>query len=161
MVEIGPGRGALTTHLVSSTPQLHLVEIDRDLAAALKEKHGASAQVHAADVLRFDFKQVLGANTQPLVLIGNLPYNISTPLLITILGQLQFVGRMVFMLQREVAVRLAAAPGTRSYGRLSVMVNRHCAIERCCSSGFCALTPGVFNRGACGAAAATPWGPGQ
>ena len=130
MVEIGPGRGALTTHLVSSTPQLHLVEIDRDLAAALKEKHGASAQVHAADVLRFDFKQVLGANTQPLVLIGNLPYNISTPLLITILGQLQFVGRMVFMLQREVAVRLAAAPGTRSYGRLSVMVNRHCAIER-------------------------------
>ena len=130
VVEIGPGRGALTTHLVSSTPQLHLVEIDRDLAAALKEKHGASAQVHAADVLRFDFKQVLGANTQPLVLIGNLPYNISTPLLITILGQLQFVGRMVFMLQREVAVRLAAAPGTRSYGRLSVMVNRHCAIER-------------------------------
>ena len=59
MVEIGPGRGALTTHLVSSTPHLHLVEIDRDLAASLKEKHGASAQVHAADVLRFDFKQVL------------------------------------------------------------------------------------------------------
>ena len=130
MVEIGPGRGALTTHLVSSTPHLHLVEIDRDLAVALKEKHGSSAQVHAADVLRFDFKQVFGADVQPLVLIGNLPYNISTPLLITLLGQLQVVGRMVFMLQREVAVRLAAGPGTRSYGRLSVMVNRHCAIER-------------------------------
>jgi len=106
------------------------VEIDRDLAAVLKEKHGPRAQVYAADVLRFDFKQVLGADAQPLVLIGNLPYNISTPLLIAILGQLQVVDRMVFMLQREVAVRLAAGPGTRSYGRLSVMVNRHCAIER-------------------------------
>ena len=132
LVEIGPGRGALTTPLLAHCRALHLVELDRDLARILKESYDDEGRVtvHQQDVLTFNFRALVPPLGGHLVLVGNLPYNISTPLLITILGQLQFVGRMVFMLQREVAVRLAAAPGTRSYGRLSVMVNRHCAIER-------------------------------
>ncbi len=130
VVEIGPGRGALTGHLVACTRDLHLVEIDRELVARLEARFGTSVQVYPEDVLRFDFNQVVSAEPQALTLIGNLPYNISTPLIIVLLGQLDIIGQMVFMLQREVAVRLAASPATRDYGRLSVMVQRHCAIER-------------------------------
>ncbi len=123
--EIGPGRGALTVPLLQRCQQLTAIELDRDLAAGLPAqtaKYGALNLI-AADVLEFDFEQLPG--DQPWRLVGNLPYNISTPLLFHLQAQLGRFEDMHFMLQKEVARRIVAAPGSASYGRLSVMLQLH------------------------------------
>jgi 16S rRNA (adenine1518-N6/adenine1519-N6)-dimethyltransferase len=123
MLEIGPGLGALTTPLLERLPALHVVEIDRDLAARLRETFHdrPGLVVHAADALRFDFASLAPAGT-PLRVVGNLPYNISTPLLFHLLEYGSAIRDMHFMLQKEVVDRVVAGPGSEAYGRLSVAV---------------------------------------
>ena len=125
LVEIGPGQGALTYPLLERAGQLAAIELDRDLLPLLRA--GASQrgtlELYNADVLEFDFAS-LGA--APLRIVGNLPYNISTPLLFHLLESLPLIGDMHFMLQKEVARRLVAAPGSGEYGRLSVMLQQRC-----------------------------------
>ena len=123
IVEIGPGRGALTGSLARTGAELHLVEIDRDLAAELAERYEntPNVQVHQADALRFNFA-TLGNG---LRVVGNLPYNISTPLLFHLLDQIEAIRDMYFMLQKEVVDRIAASPGNKQYGRLTVMLGCH------------------------------------
>jgi len=119
LVEIGPGLGALTEPLLQRLPGLDAVEIDRDLAAALAARFGPERlRMHLADALRFDFC-ALGA---PLRLVGNLPYNISTPLLFHLAACTTCLQDCHFMLQREVVRRIAAGPGSKEYGRLTVML---------------------------------------
>lgn len=122
MVEIGPGRGALTGLLLERIDTLDAIEIDRDLVAALTERHGHDGRLHlhSGDVLEFDFCTL--AAGRHLRLVGNLPYNISTPLLFHLYAQAHCIETMVFMMQKEVAARLAAAPNAKDYGRLSVMI---------------------------------------
>ncbi|MGD9764089.1 MAG: 16S rRNA (adenine(1518)-N(6)/adenine(1519)-N(6))-dimethyltransferase RsmA [Candidatus Binatia bacterium] len=123
VLEIGPGRGALTRLLAARSRRLLLVEVDRDLAAALRAEFAAApgVEVHEADVLRLELASWLGA-AAPLVAVANLPYNISTPVLMQLLGAPALFSRLVLMLQREVAERLCAAPGSKAYGALSVVV---------------------------------------
>lgn len=119
LVEIGPGLGAMTEPLVERSGHLHVVEIDRDLIAHLRERFSADQlSIHEGDALKFDFA-TLGA---PLRVVGNLPYNISTPLLFHLAGFADQVKDMTFMLQKEVVMRMVAAPDTADYGRLSVML---------------------------------------
>ena len=127
LVEIGPGRGVLTAAVLSRCGELSAVEIDRDLAALLRETPalGPGLTLINADALSYDFRQ-LGQN---LRIFGNLPYNISTPLLFHLLDQRDSVQEMLFMLQREVVERLTAPPGIKAYGRLSVMVQACCQTE--------------------------------
>jgi len=128
VVEIGPGKGVLTRALIGRAGHVHAVELDRDLIAYLREHFSASeATVHEADALRFDFCQ-LARNDEKLRLVGNLPYNISTPLLFHLIKQLGCIADMHFMLQKEVVNRLGASPGGKDYGRLSVMVQWHCEV---------------------------------
>ncbi len=138
VVEIGPGDGALTWPLLTAAGRLDVVEVDRDLAANLRAADRASGlTVHEGDALAFDFTTLAGAG--PLRLVGNLPYNISTPLLFHLLDQRAAITDMHFMLQREVVDRLAAAPGSKSYGRLSVMVQAHCTVQP-----LFRIAPGAF-----------------
>ena len=130
IVEIGPGLGALTRPLLERLPRLHVVELDRDLAARLRAEHSPERlSVHEADALKFDFCS-LAASGKTLRLIGNLPYNISTPLLFHLLDQRRCVHDMLFMLQKEVVERMAAVPGGRDYGRLSVMIQSRMQVEK-------------------------------
>ena len=130
LVEIGPGLGALTRHLIDKDCQLDVVEIDRDLAEKLQYQYADSPKfkLHLIDALKADFG-ALASNEQPLRVIGNLPYNISTPLLFHLLSYKSSVQDMHFMLQKEVVDRMASAEGKKSYGRLSVMVQYHCHVE--------------------------------
>jgi len=130
LVEIGPGRGALTHALLRVCGRLDVVEIDRDLIASLRalSLSHPQFQVHQADALTFDFASLSG-DSVPLRLVGNLPYNISTPLIFHLLSAADKVQDMHFMLQKEVADRLCASPGTKDYGRLSVMVQYQCQTE--------------------------------
>lgn len=123
LVEIGPGLGALTGPLLAATGKLQVVEIDRDLAPRLREQFAAYPDfiVHQGDALKFDFAHLAPVGGQ-LRLVGNLPYNISTPLLFHLLGFGETIRDMHFMLQKEVVERIVAAPGTENYGRLSVTV---------------------------------------
>ena len=130
VVEIGPGRGVLTERLLERIPVLHALELDRDLAAALAERFGARLRLVQGDVLRFDFAALADTLGGPLRLIGNLPYNISTPLLFHLLEQRDAVHDMLFMLQKEVVERLTARPGGKRYGRLTVMVGLALEAER-------------------------------
>jgi 16S rRNA (adenine1518-N6/adenine1519-N6)-dimethyltransferase len=119
MVEIGPGTGALTERLAAALDQLHVVEIDRDLAAELRDRFPADkVVVHQADALDFDFASL----PAPLRVVGNLPYNVSTPILFRMAALAERIRDCVFMLQREVVERMVAAPDTAEYGRLSVML---------------------------------------
>lgn len=119
MVEIGPGLGAMTEPLVERLGHLHVVEIDRDLIARLKQRYGPEQlSIHEGDALAFDFAR-LG---RPLRVVGNLPYNISTPLLFHLASFAEGIQDMTFMLQKEVVMRMVAEPGTADYGRLSVML---------------------------------------
>ncbi len=128
IAEIGPGRGALTEGLIASGALLHLIEIDRDLAAIWRTRTGPLLQLHEQDALDFDFTAIAPA-PGALRVVGNLPYNISTPLIFHLLSQAGAIRDMHFMLQREVVDRMAAAPGTADYGRLSVMVQLQCRVE--------------------------------
>ncbi len=120
LVEIGPGLGALTGPLVARCGRLMVIELDRDLARRLREQ--SALQVIEADVLDVDFAALAGAATSKLRIVGNLPYNISTPILFHLLGVAALVTDQHFMLQREVVQRMAADPGGKDYGRLSVML---------------------------------------
>jgi len=120
VVEIGPGQGAITLPLAKRAGTLHAIELDRDLAARLKKEYRESTNVtlHEADALKFDFSE-LGDSIR---IVGNLPYNISTPLLFHLLDFRQHIIDMHFMLQKEVVDRMAAPPGSKTYGRLSIML---------------------------------------
>ncbi len=130
LVEIGPGLGALTEHLVDNDFQLDVVEIDRDLAEKLQQRYSdmANFRLHLIDALKADFG-ALARPAQPLRVIGNLPYNISTPLLFHLLTYKACIQDMHFMLQKEVVDRLASPEGHKTYGRLSIMVQYHCHVE--------------------------------
>jgi len=124
LVEIGPGPGALTRPLLAAAGALDVIEIDRDLAAALHAELGSRPGfvLHAGDALEFDWRALQRARGLRLRLVGNLPYNISTPLLFRLLEARDAVHDMHFMLQKEVVDRIVAAPGSGAYGRLGVML---------------------------------------
>jgi 16S rRNA (adenine1518-N6/adenine1519-N6)-dimethyltransferase len=124
IVEIGPGEGVLTRPLAEAAGALHVIEIDRDLAAALRPLAGVV--VHEADALEFDYSQF----PRGLRVVGNLPYNISTPLLFHLARYAALVRDMHFMLQLEVVERMVAAPSTPAYGRLSVALQARFALEK-------------------------------
>jgi len=121
LVEIGPGQAALTRPLLASGAELHLVEIDRDLVAVLEKQFAGQPNItiHSCDALKANLPELTGH--RPFRLIGNLPYNISTPLMFHLLQWNQLVIDMHFMLQKEVVDRMAASPGSRTFGRLSLM----------------------------------------
>ena len=127
LVEIGPGLGALTRPLLRSLNHLHVVEIDRDIVERLRgEFSEKNLTVHSADALEFDFS-MLGKN---LRVVGNLPYNISTPILFHLSQFAASISDMHFMLQKEVVARMVAQPSTPDYGRLSVMLQYRFAMEQ-------------------------------
>jgi len=130
MVEIGPGRGAITRGLLKAAGRLEVVELDRDLIQPLAESCAGlgDLQIYSADALQFDFCRLVEADRK-LRLVGNLPYNISTPLLFHLLDQAHCIQEMYFMLQKEVVDRMAAEPGTKTYGRLSVTLQARCSVE--------------------------------
>jgi 16S rRNA (adenine1518-N6/adenine1519-N6)-dimethyltransferase len=127
VVEIGPGRGAITESLARSAGHLHAIELDRDLAEQLRRRYekDPSVTIHQADALSFDFAG-LGDR---LRIVGNLPYNISTPLLFHLLKFRDRIIDMHFMLQKEVVERMAARPGSKAYGRLGIMLGCHLQVE--------------------------------
>ncbi|ODT66728.1 MAG: 16S rRNA (adenine(1518)-N(6)/adenine(1519)-N(6))-dimethyltransferase [Nitrosomonadales bacterium SCN 54-20] len=127
MVEIGPGLGALTRPLLQSLEHLHVVEIDRDIVKRLRDEFSAKRlTVHEGDALEFDFSS-LG---ESLRVVGNLPYNISTPLLFHLSRFAAHISDMHFMLQKEVVARMVAKPSTSDYGRLSVMLQCRFEMEQ-------------------------------
>jgi 16S rRNA (adenine1518-N6/adenine1519-N6)-dimethyltransferase len=127
LVEIGPGHGALTWPLLQRCRTLTVVELDRDLAQRLRQR--ADLTVIEADILKLDIAGLPRPGGQLLRLVGNLPYNISTPILFHLLGAVALVADQQFMLQKEVARRMAAGPGGKDYGRLSVMLQWRYRIE--------------------------------
>ncbi len=141
LVEIGPGQGALTSLLLDHCRHLDVIEIDRDLVKILEERyaHHEKITIHSADALSFDYSS-LAQREEKFTLVGNLPYNISTPLLFHLFEYKSVIDEMLFMLQKEVVDRLSAVPGNKRYGRLSVMAQYHCRIEKCFS-----VSPGSFN----------------
>jgi 16S rRNA (adenine1518-N6/adenine1519-N6)-dimethyltransferase len=120
LIEIGPGLGALTNPLVRECERLTVVELDRDLAARLRKR--AELRVVEADVLKVDFAALAAELSAPLRVVGNLPYNISTPILFHLMDFAHHVRDQHFMLQKEVVDRMVAEPATKDYGRLSVML---------------------------------------
>ena len=141
LVEIGPGMGALTEPLLEACGKLDVVELDRDLIPILRTKffNYPDFRIHEGDALKFDFGTILQPGQQ-LRIVGNLPYNISTPLIFHFLAHHHMVLDMRFMLQKEVVERLAAGPGTGDYGRLSIMAQYFCKVEPLFIVG-----PGSFN----------------
>jgi len=127
MVEIGPGLGAMTLPLLDYVKPLTVIELDRDLAVRLRGN--PSLQVIEADVLTVDLPALAAAAGRPLRVVGNLPYNISTPILFHLLPSAEHIVDQHFMLQKEVVSRMAAAPGSKIYGRLSVMLQWRYDIE--------------------------------
>jgi 16S rRNA (adenine1518-N6/adenine1519-N6)-dimethyltransferase len=140
-VEIGPGQGALTQRLLEAAGRLEVIEIDRDLAALLRNRYAGQSRfvLHEADALQVDWRAMAAARGARLRLIGNLPYNISTPLLFRVLQAADAILDMHFMLQREVVDRIVAAPGTAAYGRLTVMLAPRVTATRVLDVG-----PGAF-----------------
>ncbi len=139
LVEIGPGPGALTAHLIQRISPIDAVEIDRDLAATLRARWPGELRLHEGDALEFDFTRLAAERGGKLRLVGNLPYNISTPLLFHFLAHRQCITDLTVMLQKEVIDRMAAAPDTDDYGRLTVMLAPWLAIEKLFDVG-----PGAF-----------------
>lgn len=141
MVEIGPGLGALTKPLLQKLKQLHVVEVDRDIIAWMQAEYAKPAyaqcniRIHNADALKFDFSS-LG---QGLRVTGNLPYNISTPILFHLLANVSHISDMHFMLQKEVVERMVAQASTPAYGRLSVMLQYHLQMDY-----LITVPPGAF-----------------
>ncbi|MDX1800087.1 MAG: 16S rRNA (adenine(1518)-N(6)/adenine(1519)-N(6))-dimethyltransferase RsmA [Marinobacter sp.] len=139
LVEIGPGLGALTEEILALNGHLQVVELDRDLIPVLRTKffNYPDFRIHEADALKFDFSELM--TDRPLRIVGNLPYNISTPLIFHLLGQSGVVQDMHFMLQKEVVQRLAAVPGDNNYGRLGIMAQYFCRVQPLFEVG-----PGAF-----------------
>ncbi len=140
LVEIGPGRGALTRPLLARLARLDVIELDRDLIDALQSLAPGRLHVHQGDALKYDFRQL--ANTLGAVrlrVVGNLPYNISTPLLFHLVEQIDCIADMHFMLQKEVVDRITAGPGEAAYGRLGIMLQYHCETRR-----LFTVPPGAF-----------------
>jgi 16S rRNA (adenine1518-N6/adenine1519-N6)-dimethyltransferase len=127
LVEIGPGLGAMTDPLIARCGRLTVIELDRDLAQRFRQR--SELKVIEADVLKVDFDALASQRGQRLRVVGNLPYNISTPILFHLLDSVECVIDQHFMLQKEVVERMAAAPGGKEYGRLSVMLQWRYAIE--------------------------------
>ena len=127
LVEIGPGLGALTQPLLERCERLTVVELDRDLAARLRRN--PALEVVEADVLTVDFRALAARHGARLRVVGNLPYNISSPILFHLLGAVDCIEDQHFMLQREVVERMAAGPGGKDYGRLSVMLQWRYHVE--------------------------------
>ncbi len=140
LVEIGPGQGAITHGLLERCGQLQVVELDRDLIPILRTKFFdyPGLSIHQGDALDYDFGQL--AALGPLRIVGNLPYNISSPLIFHLISFSQQVKDMHFMLQKEVVERICAAPGNGDYGRLSIMVQYHCKAEHLFN-----VKPGCFH----------------
>ena len=131
VVEIGPGLGALTEPLLDRIGHLHVIEIDRDIVARLRRQHSSERlTIHEGDVLGFDFDALALKAKKKMRIVGNLPYNISTPLLFHLASSANHVHDMHFMLQKEVVERLVAEPGTADYGRLSVMMQYRFMMDR-------------------------------
>ncbi|MEQ8289560.1 MAG: 16S rRNA (adenine(1518)-N(6)/adenine(1519)-N(6))-dimethyltransferase RsmA [Gammaproteobacteria bacterium] len=147
IIEIGPGKGALTEPLLEKVKQLDVVEIDRDLANLLESlftNHQSPLTndkpkftLHQLDALKLDLS---GFACNQLRIVGNLPYNISTPLLFHLLSQANYIKDMIFMLQKEVVDRMVAGPGSKTYGRLSVMLQYGCEV-----TSLFSVKPGSFN----------------
>lgn len=146
LVEIGPGKGALTEHLVNTAGTLDVIELDRDLVPVLQAQFLAyeNFRIHSADALKFDFRTLLAdlptAASPKLRMVGNLPYNISTPLIFHLLDNVDIIEDMHFMLQKEVVDRLTAPPGNKTYGRLSILVQYLCHAQL-----LFIVPPGAFN----------------
>ena len=140
LVEIGPGQAALTIPLLRAVGRMDAIEIDRDLIPIVQERCAPYGELslHNVDALKFDFA-ALKTDERSLHLVGNLPYNISTPILFHLLESRRVIADMHFMLQKEVVERMAAAPGSRTYGRLSVMLQAWCEVARLFDIG-----PGAF-----------------
>jgi len=130
LVEIGPGRGAITIPVLKSVGTLHAIEIDRDIAKEVTEKckNIGNLIIHQGDVLRFNFNKLASKN-KPIRLFGNLPYNISTPLLFHLLEFSDLIVDMHFMLQKEVVDRITATAGNSNYSRLSIMIQASYKVE--------------------------------
>jgi 16S rRNA (adenine1518-N6/adenine1519-N6)-dimethyltransferase len=130
LVEIGPGKGAITALLLNACPNLNVVELDRDLIPIIKATFSQfpGLVVHQADALKFDFSALV-TEQNPLRIVGNLPYNISTPLIFHLLSFRELVRDMHFMLQKEVVLRMAAQVGDNNYGRLGIMTQYFCQVE--------------------------------
>jgi 16S rRNA (adenine1518-N6/adenine1519-N6)-dimethyltransferase len=137
VIEIGPGRGALTRHLLSRTEELHAVELDAALTPELERKFGPSPgfHLHEADILDTDLSQ-----WGPAVIAGNLPYYITSPIIEKFIRLGAGFCTAVFLIQEEVAARLRASPGTRDYGFLSVHTQLFCSVEL-----ICRVPPGAFS----------------
>jgi 16S rRNA (adenine1518-N6/adenine1519-N6)-dimethyltransferase len=143
LLEIGPGRGALTERLLGRSRTLDAVEIDRDLVALLRHRLGSSPgfELHESDALEFDFAALAARRGQRLRVIGNLPYNISTPLLFHVAAAHEHIDDLHVMLQKEVIDRIAAEPGSSEYGRLTVMLSPWIEARRLFDVGPGAFTP--------------------
>ncbi len=142
LIEIGPGQGALTGRLINQVGEFHAIEIDRDLAVMLTQQFEQknNFHLHVDDVLKVDFDTLLSAEN-PARIVGNLPYNISTPLIFHLLHYLPGIRDLLFMLQIEVVERMAAGPGSKNYGRLSIMVQYFCRVEKLFNVSPSAFTP--------------------
>lgn len=142
MIEIGPGQGALTFPLLKSgLNELYAIELDRDLIPALSQQGGSHLHIIAQDVLSVDFKAIAAKHPEKkLRIVGNLPYNISTPILFHLLNFKEVIEDMYFMLQKEVVERICAPHGSKVYGRLSVMVQVDCATHP-----LFTISPDAFN----------------
>lgn len=130
LLEIGPGQGALTEGLLSSNALLDVIELDQDLIPLLKLRFGLNKKfkLHQGDALKFDIQSLVQTN-EKIRVVGNLPYNISTPLIFHLLSYHSMISDMHFMLQKEVVERMAATPGSGDWGRLTIMVQYFCSVE--------------------------------
>jgi len=131
IVEIGPGLGAITTKILQATDQIDVIELDRDIIPKLIKNcnNHPNLTVHQADALKFDIGQICTKTSPKVRVIGNLPYNISTPILFHLFSSIEHIEDMHFMLQKEVVQRMAANPGNKKWGRLSIMVQYYCQVE--------------------------------
>ena len=141
LVEIGPGQGAMTQYLLPACGRLDVIELDRDLVPVLQQQFGADPRfaLHQGDALKFPFCDLLQDPHRKLRVTGNLPYNISTPLLFHLMEHRHCIADMHFMLQKEVVERIVARPGDKLYGRLGIMLSYYCESENLMSIG-----PGAF-----------------
>jgi 16S rRNA (adenine1518-N6/adenine1519-N6)-dimethyltransferase len=131
VVEIGPGRGALTDLIIPQAGHTHLIEFDRDLVIHWQDRASSVANltVHGVDVMRFDLHEIIKTSERKIKVIGNLPYNISSPVLFHLMHYAEHIEHQVVMLQKEVVERMASEPGSKQYGRLSVMLQQRYHIE--------------------------------